>query len=65
MGCGDECPAPAGMVRGGSAVSDPKAQPLERVRQIRDEIRGRVEALIRERRWSVLSSRESGASPKG
>jgi arsenate reductase len=46
MGCGDECPVVPGARREDWPLEDPKGQPLERVRQIRDEIRGRVRALL-------------------
>jgi arsenate reductase (thioredoxin) len=46
MGCGDECPYVPGLRRDDWALEDPKGKPLERVRAIRDDIRGRVEALI-------------------
>ena len=46
MGCGDECPVVPGLRRDDWPLQDPKGQPVERVREIRDEIRGRVEALI-------------------
>ena len=46
MGCGDECPHVPGLRRGDWPLEDPKGQPVERVRAIRDEIRARVEALI-------------------
>jgi protein-tyrosine-phosphatase len=46
MGCGDECPYVPGVQRDDWPLDDPKGQPLERVRAIRDEIRARVEALI-------------------
>ena len=32
-------------------IEDPKAKPLERVRQIRDEVRQRVERLIETEGW--------------
>jgi len=32
-------------------LTDPKGQPIESVRKIRDEIRQRVEALATERNW--------------
>ena len=51
MGCGDECPAMPGLRRDDWPLSDPKGQPLERVREIRDEIRHRVGTLVREREW--------------
>ena len=46
MGCGDECPYVPGIRRGDWPLKDPKGQPIERVRAIRDDIRVRVEALI-------------------
>lgn len=48
MGCGDECPYVPGVRRDDWPLEDPKGQPIERVRAIRDEIRARVEALIEE-----------------
>jgi arsenate reductase len=48
MGCGDECPYVPGLRRDDWPLEDPKGQPIERVRAIRDEIRGRVETLIRQ-----------------
>lgn len=46
MGCGDECPYVPGVGRDDWPLDDPKGQPVERVRAIRDEIRARVEALV-------------------
>ena len=46
MGCGDECPVVPGLRRDDWPLADPKGLPLERVRQIRDEIRARVAALV-------------------
>jgi arsenate reductase (thioredoxin) len=51
MGCGEACPYVPGLVRLDWEFPDPKAQPLEAVRRIRDDIRDRVLALVRERRW--------------
>lgn len=51
MGCGDECPVVPGLERGDWPLQDPKGQPVERVREIRDDVRGRVEALIDARGW--------------
>jgi arsenate reductase len=47
MGCGDECPFVPGARVEDWPLEDPRGQPLDRVRQIRDEIRARVEALAR------------------
>ncbi len=46
MGCGDECPYVPGVRRDDWPLEDPKGQPIERVRAIRDEVRARVEALV-------------------
>jgi arsenate reductase len=51
MGCGEECPLIPGTERDDWPVDDPKDLPMERVRQIRDQIRQRVSELIRERKW--------------
>ena len=51
MGCGDECPVLPGVSRADWPLDDPKGQPLVRVRQIRDEIRARVEQLIASNAW--------------
>jgi arsenate reductase len=48
MGCGDECPYVPGLRRDDWPLEDPKGQPIERVRTIRDEIHDRVEALVRQ-----------------
>lgn len=46
MGCGDECPYVPGVRRDDWPLDDPKGQPVERVRAIRDDIRARVESLL-------------------
>ena len=46
MGCGDKCPYVPGLKIEDWPLQDPKGQPLERVREIRDDIRRRVEALV-------------------
>jgi arsenate reductase len=51
MGCGDECPLVPGVERDDWPLDDPKGQPVEAVREIRDEIKRRVEALVKERKW--------------
>ena len=48
MGCGDACPYVPGLRMMDWPLSDPKDQPLEAVRLIRDEIARRVDALIRQ-----------------
>jgi arsenate reductase len=48
MGCGEACPYVPGLRIVDWALPDPKGQPLETVRAIRDEIHGRVKQLIQE-----------------
>jgi glycerol uptake facilitator-like aquaporin len=47
MGCGDACPFAPGLKTVDWPLQDPRGQPLEAVRAIRDEIHERVKALIR------------------
>jgi arsenate reductase len=51
MGCGDECPLVPGVEREDWPLDDPKGQPVEAVRVIRDQIKRRVEELVTERKW--------------
>jgi arsenate reductase len=46
MGCGDECPYIPGKRYLDWDLEDPKGKPLEEVRRTRDEIAGRVMALV-------------------
>ncbi|HSL58757.1 MAG TPA: arsenate reductase ArsC [Acidimicrobiales bacterium] len=46
MGCGDACPIFPGTRYEDWELSDPAGQPVEVVREIRDDIRARVEALM-------------------
>jgi len=46
MGCGDECPYIPGKRYIDWDLPDPKGQPIEIVRETRDEIARRVEALL-------------------
>lgn len=48
MGCGDKCPYVPGLRRDDWPLRDPKGQPMEEVRAIRDEIRSRVQSLLRQ-----------------
>ena len=48
MGCGDVCPIFPGKRYEDWVLEDPAGQGVEAVRPIRDEIRGRIEALIAE-----------------
>lgn len=51
MGCGEACPAVPGLRRDDWPLEDPKGKPVERVREIRDEIRARVLALLDAEHW--------------
>jgi arsenate reductase len=51
MGCGDTCPVVPGVRRDDWPIQDPEGQPPQKVRQIRDEIAGRVERLIEGHGW--------------
>ena len=51
MGCGDQCPVVPGLRRDDWPLEDPKGQPVARVREIRDEIRRRVETLLQQEGW--------------
>jgi arsenate reductase len=55
MGCGDACPYVPGLQRDDWPLEDPKGKPLERVRQIRDDIRSRVEDLVRRQGWNRVA----------
>jgi arsenate reductase len=48
MGCGDTCPYFPGLSYRDWKLDDPAGQPLEVVRRIRDDIAGRVRALVNE-----------------
>ena len=55
MGCGDQCPVVPGLKREDWPLEDPKGKPLDRVREIRDEIRQRVEALLEREAWRATT----------
>ena len=46
MGCGEACPYVPGPERDDWPLVDPKGQPPERVREIREEVHARVVGLI-------------------
>jgi arsenate reductase len=48
MGCGDACPIVPATRYVNWDLTDPKGLPIERVREIRDGVRGRVERLVAE-----------------
>ena len=47
MGCGDACPYVPGKRYLDWELPDPKGRPLDEVRELRDEIRRRIEELVR------------------
>jgi len=51
MGCGEACLVVPGVPHEDWPLPDPKDEPVERVREIRDQIRARVEALITRSGW--------------
>ena len=51
MGCGDACPVVPGLQRDDWPLSDPKGQSVERVREIRDDVEGRVRKLLGSKDW--------------
>lgn len=51
MGCGEECPFVPGVKVHDWPLPDPKGQSRERVREIRDEVRRRVEEMIAGQGW--------------
>jgi arsenate reductase (thioredoxin) len=51
MGCGEQCPIVPGMRREDWPLEDPKGKPIDRVREIRDEVRARVSALLVREGW--------------
>ncbi|HVW77960.1 MAG TPA: arsenate reductase ArsC [Alloacidobacterium sp.] len=48
MGCGDKCPYIPGLRRDDWPLRDPKGLPRSEVRMIRDEVKNRVETLLRD-----------------
>ena len=51
MGCGDACPSVPGLKRDDWQLVDPKGKSVEQVREIRDDIRRRVDALVTAEGW--------------
>jgi arsenate reductase (thioredoxin) len=52
MGCGEQCPVVPGLRRDDWPLEDPKGKPLARVREIRDDVRARVVALLQREGWA-------------
>jgi arsenate reductase (thioredoxin) len=53
MGCGETCPFVPGLEILDWDLPDPKGRPLAEVRTIRDEVYGRVLALLKDRDWTA------------
>jgi arsenate reductase (thioredoxin) len=53
MGCGEQCPVVPGVQRDDWPLEDPKGKPLTRVREIRDEVKQRVQRLLEQRSWAA------------
>jgi arsenate reductase len=57
MGCGDQCPFVPGLKRDDWPLEDPKGKAIDRVREIRAEIRSRVETLLEHEGWRQAAGR--------
>lgn len=57
MGCGETCPVIPGLPRMDWPLEDPKGKPVERVREIRDEVRDRVTKLLAAEGWAKDATR--------
>lgn len=55
LGCAERCPLIPPGRRADWKLADPAGQPLERVREIREEIRGLVAELVTEKGWGRTS----------
>lgn len=62
MGCGDQCPYVPGAKREDWPLDDPKGQPIARVREIRDDIRVRVQAMLTRDGWGRIRQRAPGST---
>ena len=51
MGCGEACPHVPGLRRDDWPLEDPKGKSVERVREIRDEVKGRIVELLSREGW--------------
>jgi arsenate reductase len=51
MGCGEQCPHIPGLRHLDWPLEDPKGKPVERVREIREEVKELVQALVRAEAW--------------
>jgi arsenate reductase len=51
MGCGEQCPHVPGLRRMDWPLEDPKGKSVERVREIREEVKTRVLELLASEHW--------------
>ncbi|HEX2735893.1 MAG TPA: arsenate reductase ArsC [Polyangiaceae bacterium] len=51
MGCGEACPHVPGLRRDDWPLEDPKGKSVERVREIRDDVKSRIEGLLEREGW--------------
>ena len=51
MGCGDKCPIMPGLKILDWPLEDPNGKPMERVREIRDDVRRRVQEFVEANAW--------------
>jgi arsenate reductase len=51
MGCGEQCPHVPGLRHLDWPLEDPKGKPVERVREIREQVKGLVQDLVRTEAW--------------
>jgi arsenate reductase len=58
MGCGAVCPVIPQVRREDWPLEDPKGKPVERVREIRDDIKRRIEKLVE--KWEVKAPAAAG-----
>jgi len=51
MGCGEQCPHVPGLRHLDWPLEDPKGKPVERVREIREQVKTLVQDLLRAEAW--------------
>jgi arsenate reductase len=59
MGCGEACPVVPGLKRDDWPLEDPKGKSVERVREIRNEVKQRVLELLSARGWLPVQIRKA------
>ncbi|MFL5303582.1 MAG: low molecular weight phosphatase family protein [Polyangia bacterium] len=59
MGCGEKCPVVPGLRRDDWPLEDPKGKSMDVVRRIREEVRGRIQALIAQEGWGAPKAAEA------